>query len=350
MFWLTLLAFLVILGLLVFVHEGGHFIAAKLSGVKVEEFAFGFPPKIACIKRGETKYCLNLIPFGGYVKMLGEDQASDSPRAFNKKKPRIRMIIVIAGVIMNFLLAGVIFSIGYMVGMSPIRVNPDEMGGRQTHQIVIAQVVDKSSAQNAGIKVGDIVLGYDNVELFSSFTKSNPGKKVPISVLREGKISDLSVELSADKEAPLGVGLVDVPVVHLSFFKAIYFGFKEMVLTTGYIFVLLYGFFVRLFTSGHVANEVAGPVGIFNITGQAVRMGVSYLLQLAAILSINLGIINILPFPALDGGRAFLIGLEGIFRRRVIRAEAENILHFVGFAILILLVAAVTLREIIALF
>lgn len=350
MFWLTLLAFLIILGLLIFVHEAGHFIVAKLSGIKVEEFAFGFPPRIFCVKRGETKYCINAIPFGGYVKMLGEEKDSDSPRAFNKKKPGIRLMIVVAGVVMNFLLAGIIFSVGYMVGMSPIRLNPDELGGRQTHQVVIAQIAENSAAKTAGIKVGDIVLGYDSVGAFSEFTRKNHGATVPVSVLREGEITDLSVTLSQDESAPLGVGIVDIPVVQLPFFKAIYFGFKEMILTTGYIFILLYGFFVKLFSSGQVAGDVAGPVGIFNITGQAVRMGLAYLLQLAAILSINLGIINILPFPALDGGRAFLIGLEGIFRRRVIRSEIENTLHFVGFAILILLIAAITVREVIALF
>lgn len=350
MFWLTLIAFLVILGLLVFVHEFGHFIAAKLAGIKVEEFAFGFPPKIFCVKHGETKYCINAIPFGGYVKMLGEEKESDSPRAFNKKKPTIRFIILVAGVIMNFLLAGIVFSVGYMVGMSPIRVNPQEMGGNQTHQVVIAQVEDGSAAQKADLKVGDIILGYGDINAFSDFTKSNIGETVEVSVLREGQIKDLSIQLSADQSAPLGVGIVDVPIVKLSFFNALYYGFKEMFLTTGYIFVLLYNFFVKLFSSGHVAGEVAGPVGIFNITGQAVRMGLSYLLQLTAILSINLGLINILPFPALDGGRALLVAIEGIVRRRVMRVEIENTMHFIGFAILILLIVAITVREVIALF
>jgi regulator of sigma E protease len=350
MFWLTLLAFLVILGLLVFVHEAGHFLAAKLSGVKVEEFAFGFPPKIFCVKHGETKYCINAIPFGGYVKMLGEEKQSDSPRAFNKKKPSIRLIILVAGVVMNFLLAGVVFSVGYMVGMSPIRVNPEEMGGRQSHQVIIAQIEEGSAAAKSNLKVGDVVLGYDNIDAFGNFTRSNAGKNVDLSVLREGQITDLTIQLSEDQSAPLGVGIVDVPFVKLTFFKAIYFGFKEMFLTTGYIFILLYGFFVRLFSSGNVAGEVSGPVGIFNITGQAVRMGLSYLMQLTAILSINLGLINILPFPALDGGRAILVVLEGVVRRKIIRAEVENMLHFIGFIILILLVAAVTIREVIALF
>jgi len=350
MFWLTLLAFLVILGLLVFVHEAGHFLAAKLSGVKVEEFAFGFPPKIFCVKHGETKYCINAIPFGGYVKMLGEEKQSDSPRAFNKKKPSIRLIILVAGVVMNFLLAGVVFSVGYMVGMSPIRVNPEEMGGRQSHQVIIAQIEEGSAAAKSNLKVGDVVLGYDNIDAFGNFTRSNAGKNVDLSVLREGQITDLTIQLSENQSAPLGVGIVDVPFVKLTFFKAIYFGFKEMFLTTGYIFILLYGFFVRLFSSGNVAGEVSGPVGIFNITGQAVRMGLSYLMQLTAILSINLGLINILPFPALDGGRAILVVLEGVVRRKIIRAEVENMLHFIGFIILILLVAAVTIREVIALF
>jgi len=350
MFWLTLLAFIVILGLLIFVHEAGHFIVAKLSKVKVEEFAFGFPPRIYSVKRGETNYSINLIPFGGYVKMLGEEKSSDSPRAFNRKKPITRLGIVVAGVVMNFILAGFLLSAGYMIGMPPIRLDPQMIGGAQTHQVVIAQINDGSSAQKADLRVGDLVVGFGSVEDFSAFTRNNLGESIDLSVKRDGQTLDKVVEVSKDLQAPLGVGIVDVPIIKLGFFKAIYAGFVEMGLTTGYITVMLGRFIADLFHGKSVGSEIAGPIGIFNVTGQAVKMGFTYIVQLAALLSINLGLINILPIPALDGGRAVLIVAEAVARRKVIREEVENVMHTIGFAVLILLILLISAKEVIGLF
>ena len=188
MFALTLLAFLVILGLLVFVHELGHFVAAKLSGVKVEEFAFGFPPRIVCHKRGETNYCINLIPFGGYVKMLGEEEESKSPRSFSSKRARNKLFIVVSGVAMNFILAGVLFSIGYMIGMSPIRVNPDAISGPTTNRIYIAQVNEGSPAEQVGLQAGDIIEGFPSNEDFSQYTRSHLGERVLLNITRSGEL------------------------------------------------------------------------------------------------------------------------------------------------------------------
>jgi regulator of sigma E protease len=349
MFWLTLLAFLIILGLLVFVHEGGHFIVAKLSDVKVEEFAFGFPPRLFSWKKGETRYSINAIPFGGYVKMLGEEKESDSPRSFSRKKARFKFLIVVAGVIMNFILAGVLLSVGYMIGMSPISLNPDTLAGQKTHQIVIAQVNNDSPAQVADLRVGDLILGFDSTQSFVDFTKSNLDRDVKILIKRKGETIEKSAHISKNAEAPLGVGIIDVPLVKLTPLGAIYAGFKDMILTTGYVFTLLKDFLSGLFIKGKISEGVAGPVGIFNITGEAVRMGIIYLIQLAAVLSINLGMINILPFPALDGGRAVIILCEGITRRKVLKTEVENLLHILGFAILMLFVLIITFREVIAL-
>jgi len=349
MFWITLIVFLLVLGLLVFVHELGHFLAAKISDVKVEEFAFGFPPRLLCRCKGETKYCINLIPFGGYVKMLGEDSESESPRSFSKKRSRNKLFIVIAGVLMNFILAGFLFSLGYMVGMSPIRVNPDKIGGVQDNKIFIAQVNENSPAQRFGMAVGDVVRGFDSSEDFSDFTRANLGKTIKITVLREQEEITKEVLVSDDSEAPIGVGLVDIPTVKLGFLKAIKYGFLEMILTTSYIFTMLKSVFLGLF-EGSVSDSVAGPVGIFNLTGEAVKMGFVYIVQWTALLSINLGLINILPFPALDGGRAVFILSEGVFRRKVIKSEVENILHFIGFVLLIVAIIALTFREIVALF
>jgi len=348
MFWLTLFVFLIVLGLLVFVHELGHFLAAKVSKVKVEEFAFGFPPRLICRKRGETKYCINLIPFGGYVKMLGEEEESKSSRSFSTKKARSKLFIVVAGVLMNFILAGILFSVGYMIGMSPIRVDASKIGGTQKHRIVIAQVNTESPAEQVGLEVGDIIEGFASTEDFADFTKANLGQQINLRVTRNNKEITKVVAVSQNIEAPVGVGVTDIPIVKLAFFKALAVGFEEMVLTTGYIIVMLKNVLMSLF-QGRVSGGIAGPVGIFNLTGEAVKMGVVYVVQWAAILSINLGIINILPFPALDGGRAVFIVAEGVFRKKVVRSEVENILHFIGFIFFIAVIIALTFREVIAL-
>ncbi len=349
MFVITLIVFLLILGLLIFVHEAGHFTAAKLSGVKVEEFAFGFPPRLICRKKGETNYCINLFPVGGYVKMLGEDEESDSPKSFSKKKARFRLIIIVAGVVMNFLLGGILLSIGYGIGMSPISVPEDEFATGRTNQVVIAQVNEGSPANQAGIQSGDVINGFASIDDFAAYTKANLNQSITLQVTRNGQQSEKTVNVSDNASAPIGVGLVNLANIKLPFFKAIYFGFKDMILTSKNIVVALYQIIIGLFKTGKVGEAVSGPIGIFNITGQAVKLGFIYTLQLAALLSINLGIINLIPFPGLDGSRALIVLLEGIFRKKVIKSEIESWLHMIGFIILILIIVLVTFKDIIAL-
>lgn len=350
MFIITLVAFLVILGLLVFVHELGHFTIAKLSGVTVEEFAFGFPPRLICKKKNGTKYCINLIPFGGYVKMLGEDEDVKAKGSFSSKKARFRFAIVVAGVVMNFILAGVLFSVGYMIGMSPIALHESSLSaGKRTNKIIIAQVMKDSAGERAGLQVGDSILNYNDVNVFSGFTKSSLDQDVTITIQRADKIYVKQAHISNNAEAPLGVGLVDIPSYKLPFFNAIGAGFSEMFFTTGAIAKGIYALFKSLFATGKVGEGVAGPIGIFNITGEAVKLGVSYLIQLAGLLSINLALINILPFPALDGGRAIIIFAEGVARKKVIRADIEALLHTIGFVVLIALILVVTFKEVLAL-
>lgn len=349
MFLLTLLAFVVILGLLIFVHEFGHFIVAKLSGIQVDEFAFGFPPKIFCVKRGETKYCINLIPFGGYVKMLGEEKNNNSPRSFSQKKPRVRFAVLVAGVVMNFILAGFLMSVGYMIGMSPLALDPTTISGQKTNQVLVAEVLDASPAQAAGIKSGDIIEGYAGINDFSTFTRSHLGETIILKIDREGQVINQPVTISTNSEAPIGVSISDLSTVKLSFFKAIYYGFKDMVYTTGLFVLLLYKFILGIFKHTESVGQVAGPIGIFQLTGTAVKMGLGYLIKLAAILSINLGLINFLPLPALDGGRGAVVLAEGIFGRKVIKAEFENMIHYIGFIILVGLMVAVTVKEVVGL-
>ncbi|PIT97032.1 hypothetical protein COT77_03565 [Candidatus Berkelbacteria bacterium CG10_big_fil_rev_8_21_14_0_10_41_12] len=348
MFLLTLIVFIVIIGILILFHELGHFSVAKFSGVKVEEFGIGFPPRLLKIKKGETIYSINAIPFGGFVRLLGEDGKSDAKNSFNSKKTRIKIAIIAAGVVMNFIFAGVLFSIGYMIGMSPIRLNPDKFGGTRKDIVVVGSIVDGSAAQGAGIKVGDEILGFASPEDFNTFTTSHKGQEVKIDLKRSKKNETKDVFLGQG-EVPLGVGLISIPIVKLGFLRAIAAGFTELVYTTYFVLKMIIIIIGQLLFQFKLSQDIAGPVGIFNITGRAVSFGLVYVLQLAAILSINLGIINFIPFPALDGGKAALLFAEGIARRKLIRAELENILSLIGFALLIILLTSVTVREIIKL-
>lgn len=345
MLLLTILAFIVILGLLIFVHEFGHFITAKLSGVRVDEFAFGFQPKIFSVKRGETKYSVNLIPVGGYVKMLGEEESSNNPRSFGMQSTWKRILIVTSGVIMNFILAIIVLSIGFMIGMPPVVSDPATLGGKQQSEIIIADVTKDSPAQKANLSSGDSILGFNTIEDFQKFTSTHKDQTVDIKIKHDLKTENINVKL-ANSDAPLGVALVQATKVKLSFFQSIRAAFIETGKIIVVIFQFLYNFLHDLLVGKKVAEQVSGPVGIFTITGQAVRLGLTYVLQFIALLSINLGIMNILPFPALDGGRVvFLIG-EGIRGKKIIKSESENLIHWVGFLVLIGLIVLITFNDI----
>lgn len=347
MLLLTIIAFIIIFGLLIFVHEFGHFITAKLSGIKVEEFGFGFPPKIFSIKRGETSYSLNWIPMGGFVRMLGEEEASKNPRSFGMQSVGKRILVIVSGVIMNFILAILVLTIGFSIGMTPIVSDPSTLGGKQTNQIIIVAVNKDSAAQKAGILQGDIVEGFKTVEELQKFTSSQKNKEVNLKILHDYQAKDVNVKLSDSDTAPLGVSLAQATKVKLSVWKSFKLAIIETGKTIAAIFKFLYNFFHDLFVGKKgVTEQVAGPVGIFTITKQAVRLGLAYVLQFVALLSINLGIMNILPLPALDGGRAAFLIAEAIRGKKVLKMELENLIHWIGFFILIALVVLITYNDI----
>lgn len=347
---LTIIVFIVILGLLIFVHELGHFLVAKWAKIRVEEFAFGFPPRIASIKRGETRYAINLIPLGGYVKLFGEDADSKNPKAFSGKPVWVRIGVVAFGVVMNFVLAILLMTIGFTIGMTPLVSDPAQMTGQKESKVMVVYTEPDSPAAKAGILQGDIIDGFASASDLQEFTHSNLGKSENFKVEKNGEVKDLTVTLSSDKEAPLGVGVISITKVKQNVFVAIWSSIKEAGKVVAAIFVFLWDIIKSVFTTGHAgeaAEGATGPVGLFNFTSQAIKIGWIYVLQLVAILSINLGIINILPFPALDGGKILFLSLEGIFRKKVVRQEVENIIHLVGFALLILLMLAITYRDVI---
>lgn len=351
LFMLTFIVFIIILGLLIFAHEFGHFIVARRCGVKVEEFAFGFPPTLWKKEYKGTVYKINLLPIGGYVKMLGEDKKINNPHAFSSQKARKKLLIVIAGVVLNIVLAYIFLVTGYLIGMSPVAINPDTLGGHQTKQIIVSTVEDNSPAFGAGIKPGDLIDNFASAEEFAQFTNSNRGKTVALSISRGQSTQEVNIGLREDPDKlSLGVGLGGQGTkVRLGHGGALVAAAREVWSFTVLAGEFIWNLITSLFGKGSLAESakgVAGPVGIYSFTDQAVKLGFVYIIQWLAILSLNFGLINILPFPALDGGRAVFILLEGIVRKKVVREEVEGIIHMIGFVLLIALLIAVTYREI----
>jgi len=353
---LTIIAFILVLGILVIAHEFGHFIAAKKSGVKVEEFAIGFPPRLFSIKRGETQYSINLFPIGGYVKMLGELEHSKSSRAFENQSPGKRFIISIAGVVMNLLLAWLILTIGFAIGMTPIISRPDSIPGKRlSSEIIIADVVKDSPAEKSGLEQGDVLISGSsgdsktifntNEDLFN-FTQSQMGKEVVVEYERGGSKIEKTVDVSNNSESPLGVAVINNQVIRVIWYMAPVVALRETGEIIGATFAFLKNFATEGFRSKEASDSVGGPVAIYVYTGLAVQAGIMVLMQFIALLSINLALINILPFPSLDGGRLLFILLEKIAGRRIVKEKIENIIHTVGFALLLILIAFITYKDI----
>ena len=355
---LTTVVFIFILGLLVFVHEMGHFVAAKISGIKVEEFAFGFPPRIWSKKHGETNYSINAIPIGGYVKMLGESEESQSLRSFSRKKPLIRAVVSVSGVLMNVVLAWLILSIGFTIGMSPLVSSADSIPGKKlSTSVIVAGVGESTPASKAGIKPGDILIrggmvGETKTEFLElssviNFSQSHINSKIELVLKRDNQEQMVTATVSDNKEAPLGISIVENSVVRVPFYLSPVVAFREIIRIIGINLEFLKDFFTLLFSTGKVSKEVGGPVAIYVLTGVAAKAGVMVVAQFIAILSISLALINIMPFPALDGGRLLFIVLEKIFRRKLVKENIENVIHSVGFVLIILLAILITYKDIV---
>lgn len=353
----TILIFILILGLLIFVHEFGHFITAKKNGVRVEEFGFGFPPRIFGVKRGETIYSINLIPLGGFVKMIGEDGAEkNDPQSFASKKIWQRALILIAGIAMNFILAIVLLSVSNMIGL-PMVVGDNNNIANQDIKIQISEVVSDSPAAKAGIKVGDIIKSVNSQNIyrvtdFQNTIKENLEKETDITISR-GK-EELNLELVPRANPPegqgaIGIGLAETTIIKYPWHQAFWQGLKSAYYFT-VMFVIAFGNLIKnLILGGHISADVAGPVGIAVLTNQITKLGLVYVINFAAILSLNLAIINAIPFPALDGGRLLFLIIEKI-KGSPVSQKIEQSIHLVGFSLLIVLMVVITFRDIVRLF
>ncbi|WKZ25654.1 MAG: M50 family metallopeptidase [bacterium] len=350
MFW-SILVFLLVLSVLVLVHEFGHYWVAKRNGVWVEEFGFGLPPRVFGKKIGETLYSINLFPFGGFVRLHGEmneDGVTKPKRAFLNKSLWVKTAVIIAGVIMNFLLAIVCFAIVYSFSGIP----------KDIQEVKVLDVSINSPAHIAQILVGDVIKKVDGQEVksvaeFITKIEDKKGKKVVLEIDPLGDIESRKVTITPraeppEGEGPLGVSITNIetyypPVWQRPFYGA-YYGTQEAVYWGKAVVVGFVGIFSDLF-QGQAPKDVSGPVGVFAITSEVAKTGVLSLINLVGIISVNLAILNIIPFPALDGGRLLFIVIEAVFGKKV-APKVEGVIHSIGMIILLLAILAITIKDI----
>jgi len=356
---MSILIFIVMLFVLIVGHEFGHLVAAKLSKMKVLEFGVGFPPKLAGKMIGGTEYTVNALPFGGFVKIFGEDaEDAGESHAFSSRPKILQAATIAAGPLMNLILAFILTSTAFMVGV-PAQVDPSDALGVRDVRVIAAEILPGTPADEAGLKAGDrlISLVSSGVESpiltpegFSSAIEKSEG---PLSLTYQRGEDTVSIELTPatgviaeePERRALGVGLMLVGTKSFPFFEAIGAGFTTTLKNTALIGEGLARFIGQAFSFQADLSAVAGPVGIVSSVGDAATFGIGALFSFAALISINLAIVNLIPFPALDGGRLAFIAIEAITRRTIPRSVA-NMLNIVGFALLILLMLAVTANDI----
>ncbi len=334
---------------LITLHEFGHFIIAKISGVWVEEFGMGLPPRIIGRKIGETVYSLNWLPIGGFVKLHGEtssDQVVYPDRAFTNKKPLTKIAITLAGIVMNLILAVVCFAIVYVIMGIPGKIN-----------LTITGVSANSPAESTGLRQGDIIKKIDDVSItndseLKTEIEKEKGSLVPIEVLRDGKIVDLKITPRTNPpagEGALGIQFTDIqevyfPPVWQRPFIGAWYGLKQTAtLCKAVVFGL--GNAAQSVSQGKSPKGLTGVVGIISLFIEFAKLGIIPLINLIGVISVNLAIINIIPFPPLDGSRIALVIVEWITKKKM-TAKLEEKVYLAGFVILIGLTILITSHEI----
>lgn len=361
---MTIILFIVVLAILILTHELGHFITAKWAKIRVDEFGLGLPPRIWGVKKRETVYSINWLPLGGFVKIFGEDPneenttGPDSARSFVNRPKWIQAIVLVAGVTLNLVLAWVLISVNLGIGMP---VGLDGLPGDlniQNESLSIVNVLKDSPAAKAGLEVGDQLISLsaggqkiDNltVETVHNFTKQFPDQAVKIGYIRKNitDFVDVTPKLGVTGAgAAIGIATQKIGIVSTSWWQAPFFGLfftYHLIINT---FLAFGYFFSNIFIEGRGAlGAIAGPIGIYSLISDASRLGFVYLLNFTALISINLAILNLLPFPALDGGRLLFVGIEAIIRRPI-NPKIANALNLIGLALLILLMAVIAVSDI----
>jgi regulator of sigma E protease len=416
---MTIIVFLIILGVLVLIHELGHFIAAKKQGIMVEEFGFGYPPRIFGIKKGETLYSINLIPIGGFVKLYGEEyddvdrkRLINKERAFSYKKPWQKSLVVVAGAVGNFILGWILISCLFIKGIPA-----------PTDRVIVEQVQKNSPAAEAGFLQGDVVIKindqitvspankkhivlkgenlwiiseryYKTGEKFGELTRINnirnpniiyvdqvidipniiqekqqeyaikssdnlidltkklSGKKITMTIVRKGKERNLTIiprKNPPNGQGPLGIVITNFVEKKYPWYQAPFYGLIEAFNITRMIVVELIKTILLLLSFKKPSVDITGPIGIARFTGQAIKFGSNAIMELVALLSLNLAVVNLLPFPALDGGHLVLNLYEWVTRRRV-NKTFEKYLNFLGFILLLTVAVLISVNDIIKIY
>ncbi len=359
---MSILLFIIILSILVFVHELGHFLAAKRAGVRVDEFGIGFPPHLWKKKIGETIYSINLFPVGGFVKIFGEnpDEESivgeDSKRSLFHSSKLTQWWIIGAGIIFNLLFAWLLITSGFVIGL---HFSSDDLtyGSRvKNARLLISSVTPASPAGDSGLKEGDniVSLSADGEELLRPIVSTTQDfiashSVLTLSFLRGQEMKTVVVHpVDGLKEGTkaIGVSLDMVGTLKLPIHEALYAGTAMTISIIKSTIVGLLGFFKNIFTGNAGLSDISGPVGIVGVVRDASSLGFLNLISLTALISINLAVINVFPFPALDGGRLLFVLIETI-KQSPLRPSLVNTLNGAGFALLILLMVVVTYHDII---
>lgn len=365
MFYLALLIFILILSLIVLVHELGHFLVAKRNKVKVEEFGFGYPPRICGFYKSsktgkwrffwgkndsyrddinDTIYSLNWIIFGGFVRMLGEEKESVSKESFCQQTPWVRAKIIVAGVVCNFLLAWILLTIFYFI--MPQNIN---------NEIIVVGVNKNSIAQELDIRQNDFILkinnkDIENIEQLQKEIKDSKGKDIQITFKRYGNEIIKETYLPEGENSILGISMIETKQGEEKldhWYKAPYYALFDIINAIWASLQFIVSLVASLFGAPKVSTDsVSGPVGVFSLLYQIIYLGFSYVLRFAAMISVAVGFFNILPFPALDGGHLIFIIAEKIRGKKIIKAQFENVFHWLGFIALLILFVIITYNDI----
>lgn len=360
---MSIIVFIIVICALIVVHEFGHFVAAKLFGMRVDEFGLGYPPRVLTVARaGGTDYTLNWLPFGGFVKIYGEEASPDTlgmQGSFSSKTRLAQALVLVAGVAMNILFAYALIT-GSLIMGTPRALSEEELPAARDATLAVAGVLPNTPAALAGLRPGDMIIGARDVagewssvdpKSFSAFVTESGGSEITLAVRRDGEEMSITatpragVATADPSRYALGVEVATIGVVPLSFAAAVVEGAS---LTWGAVALTAEGllhFFRDVFTLSADLSQVAGPVGIAGAVGFASSQGIGNLLSIMAIISINLALINLIPVPALDGGRLLFVIIESIIRRPI-KASISRSINMVGFAFLILLMLAVTAHDI----
>lgn len=384
---MTIVVFIAVLAVLIFVHELGHFLAAKLFGIRVDAFKLGFGPKVAAWRWkkkdpisgqavvGETEYGVNWLPFGGYVKIFGEnpdDQSLDAagPEASRSfvLKPRWKQAAVLsAGVLFNFIFAWFLYAAVFASGVTASTAGFERYAAHFSDpRIMITFVEPDSPAEKAGLLQGDVLtaVGSTNAILppgaassdapdaviasIQNTVNASAGKPVTVDYTRAGKAASVEIVPAAGivpGRYAVGISMDRVVNMRLPFFAAVWEGLHYTGVLIKETAAGIYSFVADIFVGHPDFSQVAGPVGIAGIVGNAAALGLKYLVMATAVISINLGVINLIPFPALDGGRILFVAVESVVRRRI-PAKFTNAVNMAGFALLVLLMIAVTYKDV----